>query len=480
MKKLIIFLITAGFVLTFFMGGLKAEMDEVNIQERISLETRLETRLKSIISEIVGSDRIVVAISVQLVSKEKKKSLESLVKKKKKESTIILPGVPAKDRLDKSQDSFPTLAPLTFTETQTSIKKIKAAIILDKSIDETSIPIVRSVASTVLRINTERGDELSVERYPFHGYIFNWKDMLKPPDVYKAGALALGLLIFFFGFIFFFGPLRGFFSNVITYLNTAAEKSGEPAVAVKQELHGAKGGPMGGSGFGGGGGGGLFGGGAGGSRPFSFINESHINDLVYLMKQAPIEGIAIVVNYINPVLASRLLGSLDNEIQAKVTEILAKTQEFTKQNIKGVEDMLKNKLDYLVGGEERLTNLVGFLDKETQTKVLMSLSESHGDIADRIKKTIFNFESLVTLEPRTVQMIIRNINPAVFAQVLKSTDADFQRKIFDMLSEGQAERVQQEMDMAKPLTKKRIEDEKRVVVNLVKSFEQQGIIELNK
>ncbi|MFH1282618.1 MAG: FliG C-terminal domain-containing protein [bacterium] len=480
MRKLIIVLWICVFVAGFF-DYVFSEINEASIETRIALETSLETRLKNIISEIVGSDKVIVVVNALLYAEKQEKSLKNIVKKKTKEAAIILPGVPVENKLDNSKDDIPLLAPLTFQETRTSIKRINSTILLDKSVSAATVPVVAQVAGSMLGLDPDRGDTLEVKRISFGKAMFDWKSLLKTPDIYIVSAIALGVLVFFFGAVFSFGPLRKFFSNLIAYMKARNEKESGEGATLRQESSASRA-AVGGVSFGGGAspsGGGLFGGTTGG-KPFSFINESHINDLIYLAKQATPEEIATIINYLNPAFTARVMVTLEEDVQEKVTEHLAAVKEYSKEDIKTLEDKIKSKLDYLVGGEERLTAMMGFFDRELQTKMLNQLNESHSDMASRIRKTIFNFENLVNLEPKIVQMIIRNINPGVFAQVLKSTHGNFQEKLLSMLPEGQSERLKQEMLLAKPLSKKRIEDEKRVIVNLVKSFEQQGIIELNK
>ena len=122
MKRIILMTSAAVIAVVMAAGISYGEFEDANIQTQVALEANLEARLKSVISEIIGSNKLAVVINVQLRTEKEKKSLQDLIKQKKKKSSIILPGVPAKDALDKEE--MPILAPLTFSETRTSIKKI--------------------------------------------------------------------------------------------------------------------------------------------------------------------------------------------------------------------------------------------------------------------------------------------------------------------------------------------------------------------
>ncbi|MBD3271552.1 MAG: hypothetical protein GF384_03310, partial [Elusimicrobia bacterium] len=119
-------------------------------------------------------------------------------------------------------------------------------------------------------------------------------------------------------------------------------------------------------------------------------------------------------------------------------------------------------------------------DTVQQRAILESLRKANPAFAEHLKRFVFSFEDIIKLDVNTLQMLIRNINPGIFAQVLKSMPEEFQRIVFKLLPPGLTERIEEEMKLGKPLTPKRIEEEKRVIIQLVKNFEQQGLIDLSK
>jgi flagellar motor switch protein FliG len=286
------------------------------------------------------------------------------------------------------------------------------------------------------------------------------------------------LLFLLVGIAFLFGPFRSFFSNFVNAFENFANKSTqETSVNLNTQLTG---GPLGGPPY-------PAAASSGGKsdenaepRPFAFINEINIDELIFLAKKEPVESVIIIASYLNSLLASKLIAAFDRATQGKIAQELSQMKEKSADAVKSLEKKIKEKVEFTVGGEHKLQQIMNYTDAETQQSIMQSLRAANPAFAEQIKKQMFAFEQLASLDTNTIQMLIRNINPTIFAQVLKSMPADFQKKILQRLPAGLSERLEQEMTMGKPLAKKRIEDEKKVIIQLVKSFEQQGLIDLSK
>ncbi|MFH1378777.1 MAG: FliG C-terminal domain-containing protein [bacterium] len=456
----------------FPAGAQEEELPD--LETKVALESGLEKRLRTILAEITGTDKITISVNVHLYNKKERKTLKQTEKEPQEpENQMILPGVPMKDTLGKR--SKPILAPLTYEENKTMIKGISANVFLDSHVSDEMMSMVERVTKALLGIDPARGDELVIERIPFGSWNIDWKRMVQPPDVYWVAAILLGISGWMFGVLFLFGPFRRFFIQLVNSIESLAEKSSAQESSAQaqsimrttdifnqtnagdksneDEKH---------------------------KKPFSFIKDINLNDLVYMCRKEQPEMIAIIVSYLNPALASRFLNVLGRDVQERVSQELSQIKERPAELVLALEKKVKEKIDFMIGGEDRLQQIINFSDSRLQMSMVESLKASNPEFAGRIKKLIFSFEDMINLDGNTIQMLIRNINPAIFAQVLKSMPDDFKNKILHALPPGLMERLQEEMELGKPLSAKRIEEEKRVIVQLIKNFEQQGLIELGK
>lgn len=473
MKTKLAFIMTAMLIISGLRSSINSADELPDLETKVALELGLEKRLKSILEEITGTSKISVSVNVHLYTRKERVTIErTSPAKKKKSNEMVLPGVPVRKKLGEGGE--PILAPLTYEENRTMIKRLTVTIFLDLHMSDEMVSMVERVTKALLGMDPARKDELVIERIPFGTWYIDWKAMLQPPDIYWVSLVVLGLLLFLFGMLFLFGPFRKFFVQLVNSLDSLAEKGQASSTPLAQtgSIHSID----------------MYQQQASTKkkdedkekRPFSFITEAQLNDLIYLCRKERPEAIAITVSYLSPFIAARVIGSLEKGIQSKVIQELSQIKERPPELIQALEKKVKERIDYLVGGEDRLQQIVNCSDTSLQKDMLEALKVSNPSFAERIRKLMFSFEDIIHLDGNTIQMLIRNINPAIFAQVLKSMPEGFQKNIFKALSEGLAERIQQEIELGKPLTPKRIEQEKQVIVQLVKNFEQQGLIDLGK
>jgi hypothetical protein len=95
---------------------------------KISLENQLERKLKQVIMEITGTDRVVIFVNAELVSKGGAGDRGRI---EKKADALVLPGVPAKKEFGAAQGSE---IMLPGAAGKFSVNKIVLSIWIDKSV----------------------------------------------------------------------------------------------------------------------------------------------------------------------------------------------------------------------------------------------------------------------------------------------------------------------------------------------------------
>lgn len=442
----------------FFVGSRNLSAAVPSIETKMTIETRLEERLRRVLTEITGTEKITVIVNVHLYTeKEEKEKPESL-----------LPGVPVKKRIGEET------RPFDLGDIKTLIKKLTVTIILDKGVSAKVVEVVKEVTPGLVGLDPERGDELIVQQMNFEKNPFFWGSLFYPPHLYWIIAIILAGLFIFASTIFLFGPFKNFATNMVAAIQTTRRSEEVRGETNERELPLLPVTPVAGTaireetGI------------PGSSGPFSFLREGHLRNLLFLLRKEDPENIAVIINYLEPSLSSRVFSSLSPEIQSRVATYLSRISEMNPEQVKSLEEKIKMQIEYLIGGEDRLTEILEYSNKETQEKILNSLKGRDPQLANQIKSTLVNFEDIATFDPLVIQTIYRRSNPIVFAQVLKSVPEDVKKKVLSVLTSGAADRLRQEMELARPLTVKRIEEEKRKIIDLIRQLIREGIIEIKK
>lgn len=431
---------------------------------KISLENQLEKKLKQVIIEITGTDKVVIFVNAELVSArgDSDKLLE-----KKKTNALVLPGVPQKKEFGAGQSEMLFGA----GSSKYKVNKITLSIWIDKSVPGSIIALIKEIAKNVIGFNQNRGDVIDVKEVDFESKGF-FRTLFSLPNFFWFVLTLVGGFMLVTVGMFFMDPLkkvvpalkdidwgliRGAGSAATVERSSTYERdvlSGGPArleqaVVAKDE-----------------------------SLPFSFIRERDIPGLAYLLKDKTPQDIAIVANYLDPAISMRLLDLFPRERQVEVALVLGK-EELNTDKVNALEELVKGKLAYVVGGENKLITLLDMTSEEVRDKVVKTLEAKDAQTATRLKKRIKSLETIIQELPALgIQTLYRNIDATLFAQILKASPEDIQQKVVSSLSTGAAERLKQEMDLSRPLSTVRLRREKQNLMVLVRRLITEGLVEV--
>ena len=216
----------------------------------------------------------------------------------------------------------------------------------------------------------------------------------------------------------------------------------------------------------------------GAQLPFSFVKERDIPSLAFLLKDKTPQDIAIVANYLDPAVAMRLLDLFPKDRQVEVALVLGK-EEINMEKVHALEETIKTRLAFVVGGENKLITLLDMTNEDVREKVMKKFEATDAQTAARLKQRIKSLETILAELPALgIQTLYRNIDAALFAQVLKSLPAEVQQKVISSLSAGAAERLKQEMELSRPLSTVRLRREKQNLMVLVRRLISEGLVEV--
>src|SRR3989339_175683 len=452
---------------TFFVSMVFAQKEsKSSIETKIALETNLESRLKRVLTEITGTEKIITIVNVELINEKKETPT------KKKEDDIILPGVPLKESLAEKKVESVMMSALG-EDTRTMIKKLSVTIILDKSISAGVVEIVKKVASGLLGIDYQRGDILDVQQMRFQKNLFSWNSLLYPPNIYWIFSVLAALLLSVAISSFLFGPFQRFAKDLVSAASTSAaalkERASEQSagfssnVSLPAEISMPTASRIEKT--------------ASGKEPlFSFVNSSNLKELIFLIQNEPSKNIATVINYLSPELSSQILKEIPQDRKREIISTLSKVVEFNATDIEKYESQLKSRIDFLVGGTDKISKIIDTSDEKTQIEILNELNTLDPQLATKIQKSIVHLDILATLDLAGLQLIIKQIGTFTFGQILKNFSNDKQQKVLSVLPAGASIRIKQEMDLGKPLTAQRLEIEKKRLTDIIRRMRDRGII----
>lgn len=438
------------------------------IETKIAIEESLENRLRKVLSEITGTEKIIVIVNVDLKTEEKK-----AIPEKTEEESVVLPGVPIKKTvLEEKVEKL--LAPLDLGETKAFIKRMNATIIVDKSVSKSTLEFIEKIAAGLLGIDKSRGDQLTIQQIRFQKNPFYWGEIFLPPNIFWLIGIIL-LAVFVIGaLIYLFNPFKRFATNLVDSINTqlgkitpSIEGGGVAGELIPPAPVGNIAGPSVASS-------------PGEGKIFGFINQFNIQKFITILQNENPHVISTVINYLEPNLSSEIFSHLPPQLQLEVANYFSKVAQLQPDEVKEYESKIKNKFDFFVDKESSLLMILDNSDKSTQEKILKEISQTQPQLATKLRKKLINFDDIVNFETRIIQQIFRRINLRSFASVLNSYPQEFRNKIIQAIPEGAARRLTQEIELSQPLPPQQLQIEKRKIVEVIRQLQSQGIIDLKK
>ncbi len=198
------------------------------------------------------------------------------------------------------------------------------------------------------------------------------------------------------------------------------------------------------------------------------------------------QTIALVLAHLPARLGAHLLAGLEPETQVDVSVRLATLGRTDPDVVARVEQTLRGRLGEVRkrgdrrDGVRELADLLNQADRQTERSILGQLEETDAELAERVRALMFLFEDLVTLDDRSLQELLRNVDLQRLATALKGVGNDVREKIEGNLSERARAALEEELELLGPVRVREVEEAQAEIVNLVHEMEETGLIVLSR
>jgi flagellar motor switch protein FliG len=222
-------------------------------------------------------------------------------------------------------------------------------------------------------------------------------------------------------------------------------------------------------------------------RPFDFVRKADPSQLINFIQNEHPQTIALILSYLKPQQSSIVLSALPQEKQADVARRIATMDRTSPEVIKEVERVLEKKLSSIVtedftaaGGVQAIVDILNNVDRGTEKYIMETLEVEDTDLAEEIKKRMFVFEDILTLDNRSIQRFLREVDNNQLAIALKGTKEEVQSKIFANMSKRMAEMVKEDMEFMGPVRIKDVDEAQQKIVNVIRKLEDAGEIVISR
>ena len=95
-----------------------------------------------------------------------------------------------------------------------------------------------------------------------------------------------------------------------------------------------------------------------------------------------------------------------------------------------------------------------------------------------IQESMFTFETLILMDDRSMQTLLRNVDQEILIIALKGTDDELKEKIFNCMSQRAAANIKDEMEVLGPIRLTEVQEAQKAVINVARTMSDEGTIVL--
>jgi len=205
-----------------------------------------------------------------------------------------------------------------------------------------------------------------------------------------------------------------------------------------------------------------------------------------LIKEEDAQTIALVLSYLSSAKGSEVLMTLPERQREIVVEKLATLESTPIEVVETLGEVLSAKVGEKVsralnqtGGEKSAAAVLNAMNKEERKKLLDNIDERQPELVRSIRMKMFTFDDLQTLDVKTMQKIMREVDAGQLAIALKAATTTLRDAMLGALSKRAAENVNEEIEgLPDNLSMRAIESAQNSIIDVVRQLETEGEISL--
>ena len=223
------------------------------------------------------------------------------------------------------------------------------------------------------------------------------------------------------------------------------------------------------------------------NREFAFLDKADVKALFSALQNERPQTMALVLSYVDPDKAAGVIEQLEPRRQIRVVEAIATMESASPAAIKTIEAEMERKFSSIitqsnvkVGGIDYVAGIMNNLDRSSEKSIFDGLAEHNAELADEIRKRMFVFEDIITMDDRPVQRFVRDCDPRDLVLALKTANADVSNKLFTNMSARMAESIRDDLEVTTNVRMKDVEDAQQRIVGVIRDLEERNEIVILK
>jgi flagellar motor switch protein FliG len=191
-------------------------------------------------------------------------------------------------------------------------------------------------------------------------------------------------------------------------------------------------------------------------QPFKYLKKTDPEEIILLINDEEPKLAAAVLSQIEPTAAAAVFEGLDEEKQFEMARAMTQLTE-EEDMASEIKDFLERKLkivrlhkDYVpVTGTRVLADILSTSRYAVAMVMLEKMESKNPAMAAEVRKLMFLFEDIKTLEDKDVEILINNMSEDILAYALAETEDDIRAKFFLNMTDKAQDMIKEDIETVK-------------------------------
>lgn len=223
------------------------------------------------------------------------------------------------------------------------------------------------------------------------------------------------------------------------------------------------------------------------TRSFEFVRKANYKNLMMMLQSEHPQTIAFVLSYAAADQAAKIISELPKKLQLDVIRRIATLESVSPDIVSIVEQALEKRFSAVVsvdmteiGGVNYVADIMNHIDRTTEKYVFDELSKSDPALSDDIRKLMFVYEDILTLDDATIQTVLRSVDAQDLAVAIKGSSEEIKELLLSNISSRARENILSDIEYLRNVRMRDVERAQQKIVETIRSLEESGEIVISR
>lgn len=226
----------------------------------------------------------------------------------------------------------------------------------------------------------------------------------------------------------------------------------------------------------------LIGGNSQGLEALKWMNPKSVAELI--QNEHP-QIIAIILSYLESDMSAEILTVFPEKVRADLLLRIATLESVQPAAMRELNETLEKQLkggnsvqSSSIGGPKAAADILNFIESSNEAAIMEKIKEVDEDLGQEIQDLMFVFDNLITVDDRSMQVILREVATDNLLLALKVANDELKEKIFNNMSKRAAEMLQEDLEAKGPVKLSEVETAQKEILTIARRLADEGQISL--